>query len=76
MPVKSVSARTRLRAIVLVHGVWADSSAWNQVVANLQAAGYTVDVPPNPLRGVSNDSTTIVDFLATITGPIVLVGHS
>ena len=42
----------------------------------LQARGYTVDAPPNPLRGVSDDSAYLSDFLSTISGHIVLVGHS
>ncbi len=62
--------------IVLVHGAWADSSSWNAVVEELQARGYTVDAPPNPLRGVSEDSAYLSDFLSTMSGPIVLVGHS
>ncbi len=61
---------------MLVHGAWADSSSWNAVVEQLQALGYTVDAPPNPLRGVSTDSAYLSDFLSTISGPIVLVGHS
>ena len=66
--------------IVLEHGAWADGSSWDQVVANLQADGYTVYVPPNPLRGVSYDSAYLNDFLtqnANLAGkPVVLVGHS
>jgi pimeloyl-ACP methyl ester carboxylesterase len=62
--------------IVLVHGAWADSSSWDGVVSRLQRDGYTVDVPPNPLLGLTYDSAYIRDFLHTITGPIVLVGHS
>jgi pimeloyl-ACP methyl ester carboxylesterase len=62
--------------IVLVHGAWADNSSWNGVIERLQALGYTVDVPPNPLGGVSTDSAYLSDFLSTISGPIVLVGHS
>jgi pimeloyl-ACP methyl ester carboxylesterase len=62
--------------IVLVHGAWADGSSWAGVVRRLQNDGYTVDAPPNPLRGLATDSATIADFLATISGPIVLVGHS
>jgi pimeloyl-ACP methyl ester carboxylesterase len=30
----------------------------------------------NPLRGLTSDAATLADFLATISGPIVLVGHS
>ena len=62
--------------IVLVHGAWADNSSWNAVTEQLQARGYTVDAAPNPLRGVSADSAYLSDFLSTISGPIVLVGHS
>jgi pimeloyl-ACP methyl ester carboxylesterase len=62
--------------IVLVHGAWADNSSWNAVVEQLQALGYTVDTAPNPLRGLPADSDYLSDFLSTIGGPIVLVGHS
>ena len=66
--------------IVLVHGAWADGSSWDQVVRNLQADGYTVYVPPNPLRGVTADSAYLNDFLTqnpNLAGkPVVLVGHS
>ena len=62
--------------IVLEHGAWADGSSWNGVVTRLQRDGYTVDVPPNPLRGVASDSAYLASYLATIPGPIVLVGHS
>jgi len=62
--------------IVLVHGAWADSGSWNAVTALLQAAGYTVDAPPNPLRGLSYDSSYLADFLSSISGPVILVGHS
>ncbi|MEV4756545.1 alpha/beta hydrolase [Micromonospora sp. NPDC049559] len=62
--------------IVLVHGAWADGSSWARVVSRLQHDGYTVDVPPNPLRGSASDSSYLASYLSTISGPIVLVGHS
>ena len=66
--------------IVLEHGAWADGSSWDQVVRILQGDGYTVYVPPNPLRGVATDSAYLNDFLtqnANLAGkPVVLVGHS
>jgi pimeloyl-ACP methyl ester carboxylesterase len=74
-PAMSADATTK-PTIVLVHGAWADNSSWNGVIERLQALGYTVDVPPNPLGGVSTDSAYLSDFLSTISGPIVLVGHS
>jgi pimeloyl-ACP methyl ester carboxylesterase len=62
--------------IVLEHGAWADTSSWNGVIGRLQADGYTVYAPPNPLQGLSYDSAFLADFLHSIPGPIVLVGHS
>jgi hypothetical protein len=49
--------------IVLVHGAWADSGSWNAVTRILQADGYTVYAPPNPLQGLTYDAGTIADFL-------------
>jgi pimeloyl-ACP methyl ester carboxylesterase len=62
--------------IVLVHGAWADASSWDNVIVILQHEGYTVDAPPNPLRGLTSDSAYLASYLSTISGPIVLVGHS
>jgi pimeloyl-ACP methyl ester carboxylesterase len=62
--------------IVLEHGAWADGSSWDEVIGLLQAEGYTVYAPPDPLRGLTNDSATLADFLKTIAGPVILVGHS
>ena len=62
--------------VVLLHGAWADGSSWAAVTAKLQGDGFTVDVVPNPLRGVASDAQYLRDYLATIAGPIVLVGHS
>jgi pimeloyl-ACP methyl ester carboxylesterase len=63
-------------AIVLVHGAWADSSCWNGVIAQLQARGFTVYAPPNPLRGLASDAASIASFLKAISGPVILAGHS
>ncbi len=62
--------------IVLVHGAWADGSTWSSVSDQLQAAGYDVRVPPNNLRGVASDAADLASYLSTLSGPIVLVGHS
>jgi pimeloyl-ACP methyl ester carboxylesterase len=71
------AAKTSVKpTIVLVHGAWGDSSSWDAVIGRLQAAGYTVDAPPNPLLGLSYDAASIRDYLDTISGPVVLVGHS
>lgn len=62
--------------IVLEHGAWANTASWDAVIQRLQADGYTVYAPPNPLQGLTYDSDYLADFLHTISGPIVLVGHS
>ncbi|MEU8127843.1 alpha/beta hydrolase [Micromonospora sp. NPDC049049] len=62
--------------VVLVHGAWADGSSWDKVAAKLQHDGYRVVTPPNLLSGVENDAANLRAYLDTITGPIVLVGHS
>src|ERR1700738_207193 len=62
--------------IVFVHGGWADSSGWNQEITNLERRGYTVIAPANPLRTLDSDAAYIRSVLQTISGPIVLVGHS
>ena len=62
--------------IVLEHGAWADATSWADVIQRLQQAGYTVNAPPDPLQGLTDDSTYLADYLATITGPVILAGHS
>ena len=63
-------------SIVLIHGAWADGSSWSGVIKRLQQQGYTVYAPANPLRGLTSDSAYIANFLQSISGPIILVGHS
>jgi pimeloyl-ACP methyl ester carboxylesterase len=75
-PTSAWSGHGARPTIVLVHGAWADNSSWDAVIGQLQQDGFTVYAPPNPLRGVQYDSAYLRDFLHTIKGPIVLVGHS
>jgi len=66
--------------IVLVHGAWADASSWSSVLSELQDRGFTVYAPPNPLRGLPQDSAYVHQFLtqnAALQGQsVVLVAHS
>ena len=62
--------------IVLVHGAWADSSSWAPVIKRLRASGYPVCAIANPLQGLVSDTAYLSSYLATIKGPVVLVGHS
>jgi pimeloyl-ACP methyl ester carboxylesterase len=73
---QTVASDTGKPSIVLVHGAWADGTSWNPVIKKLQAAGYTVYAPPNPLRSLATDGASIAAFVKAIPGPVVLVGHS
>ena len=62
--------------IVLVHGAFAESSSWDQVIDMLLDAGHPVIAVANPLRGLAADAACVSDHLRSIEGPVVLVGHS
>ncbi|MGO4613095.1 alpha/beta fold hydrolase [Nocardia sp. 2YAB30] len=66
----------RLSTIVLVHGAFADTTSWDGVAALLRDRGYPVVTPDNPLRGPAKDAAAVQRALDTISGPVVLVGHS
>jgi pimeloyl-ACP methyl ester carboxylesterase len=72
----TVQHRAPKPTIVLVHGAFADSSSWDATIAALQARGFPVIAAPNPLRGLTSDSDYVRSILQTISGPIILVGHS
>jgi pimeloyl-ACP methyl ester carboxylesterase len=75
--VRTASATTSARpTVVIVHGAFADASGWTDVIGRLRRAGYPVLAPANPLRGVGADAAYIKSVLATVRGPVVLVGHS
>ncbi|MFE0385066.1 esterase/lipase family protein [Streptomyces bungoensis] len=66
----------RKPTVVLVHGAFADSSSWNGVVEKLQSHEYPVVAAGNPLRTLTTDAEYVRQFVASIGGPVVLVGHS
>ncbi|MFE2429377.1 alpha/beta fold hydrolase [Streptomyces sp. NPDC059373] len=70
------SPRAPKPTIVLVHGAFADASGFDTVVRRLQRDGYRVIAPANPLRSLSGDSAYLKALLKTVSGPVVLVGHS
>jgi pimeloyl-ACP methyl ester carboxylesterase len=75
--VSASAAKTDVRpTVVLVHGAFADASAWSAVIGRLQKDGYPVIAPANPLRSLSGDSAYIASVLAQTPGPLVVVGHS
>jgi pimeloyl-ACP methyl ester carboxylesterase len=62
--------------IVLVHGAFADASGFGPIITALEADGYDVVAPPNPLRSLAGDAASIHAAVSAIDGPVVLVGHS
>lgn len=81
LPASAIAAREDGQAgskptIVLVHGAFAGSSSWNGVIADLNRDGYRVIAAANPLRSVSGDADYVARLVASISGPVVLVGHS
>jgi pimeloyl-ACP methyl ester carboxylesterase len=62
--------------IVLVHGAFAESSSWNDVVRPLAREGHRVIAYAVPLRGLARDAGGVADLVRSLEGPVVLVGHS
>jgi pimeloyl-ACP methyl ester carboxylesterase len=62
--------------ILLVHGAWADGSCWSDVVAQLQARGYTVTAPQFPETSLADDVARLRQVLDLLNGPTLVVGHS
>jgi len=62
--------------ILLVHGAWADGSCWSDVVAQLQARGYTVTAPQFPETSLADDVARLRQVLDLLDGPTLVVGHS
>jgi len=62
--------------VVLVHGAFADGSAWDKVIPILQAQGLHVVAVQNPLTSLADDVAATRRVLDVQTGPVVLVGHS
>ncbi len=62
--------------VVLVHGAFAESASWNDVIRHLHQNQVTSVAVANPLRSVTIDAAYLRDVLDSIEGPVVLVGHS
>jgi pimeloyl-ACP methyl ester carboxylesterase len=70
--------------VVLVHGAWHGAWAWSKVVAGLADAGVpavAIDLPGHgdstaPLGDLAGDADHTAREVASVAGPVVLVGHS
>lgn len=62
--------------VILVHGAFAESSSWKDVVTKVTGDGHRVIAFANPLRSLAGDAAGLTELVKTIDGPIVLAGHS
>jgi len=62
--------------VVLVHGAFADGSSWNRVIPLLEARGLHVVSVQIPLSSLADDTAATRRAIESLTGPVVLVGHS
>ncbi len=75
-PQKGTTMNDQKPTIVLVHGAFAESASWNGVIAQLQEHDVRTVAAANPLRSLTGDAAYVRDVIASVGGPVVLVGHS
>jgi hypothetical protein len=49
-----------------VHGAFAESASWNDVIHRLQDQGYTAIAAANPLRSLSGDAEFVASILESV----------
>jgi pimeloyl-ACP methyl ester carboxylesterase len=76
--VKVAAAATPIgiKAVVLVHGAFADGSGWDAVAKILEKDGYTVSVAQPPETSYADEVKYTRAAIDAMGGPVVLVGHS
>ena len=62
--------------IVLVHGAFAESASWDNVIDSLASSGHHVIAAANPLRNLATDAASVGDVVRAVEGPVLLVAHS
>jgi pimeloyl-ACP methyl ester carboxylesterase len=67
---------TNAPTIVFVHGAWADATGFGGSIRAVRDRGFAAIGFANPLRHLTGDAAYLATLLRTISGPIVLVGHS
>ena len=64
------------KAVVLVHGGFVDGSGWEGVYKILRKEGFKVGVVQNPTTSLADDVAATRRVIASMSEPVVLVGHS
>jgi pimeloyl-ACP methyl ester carboxylesterase len=69
--------------VILIPGFWLDSSAWDDIVPAVRAAGHEPNPitlpglkPADPGVGLRDQVDFVVGLVDAAAGPVVLVGHS
>jgi pimeloyl-ACP methyl ester carboxylesterase len=62
--------------IVLVHGAFASTSSWSNVIPLLKAKGLSVVAAHCPLSSLADDVGAVDRVIGMQDGPVLLVGHS
>ena len=70
------SKSTAVKNIVLVHGGFVDGSGWQGVYKALKKNGYEVTIIQNSTISLADDVAATRRAIATLNGPVILVGHS
>ncbi len=64
------------KSIVFCHGLWADGSCFNKLIAPLQAEGYDCIAAQYGLNTTAEDVAVTKATIGRVRGPVILVGHS
>ncbi|MEM7060415.1 MAG: alpha/beta hydrolase [Pseudomonadota bacterium] len=72
----ALAGELKAKSVVMVHGAFADGSAWNRVTPILEDAGLDVIAVQIPLSSLADDVAATNRAIARVEGPVVLVGHS
>ncbi len=75
-PSRAQSPPAGVNNVVLVHGAFADGSSWAKIIPALQARGLRVIAVQNPLTSLGDDVAAAKRAIASMDGPVLLVGHS
>lgn len=66
----------RLQNVILVHGAWADGTAWSKVIHRLQKSNINVVAVQLGLNNLDEDVAAVRRVLEAEPGPTLVVAHS
>lgn len=69
-----------MAAFVLLHGAWHDASCWDRLIPELRQRGHEGIAPALPLDDpeatFADRARPAIEAVASVEGPVVVVGHS